>query len=655
MITTIRKSFKSSSYKFAIWITIFALAGVFSIPQLVREFSSNAWIAKVNNSTIAYSDFVLRTQVQEARIHMLRQEYGQLADMLLQSFGLSSDPKVFALESLIKDALINDVADKINIRISPTFIAEKLSSPGFVQQELSDLVPMFVFDPYKGFNTQALRSYLQRMRMSMSDLELRIDQLLERMVVMEILRSALYVPEFVLKDHYSAEYAAKRYSFMNFKFDDYKAQAQKNPANIEQLNVFYQEQNKASKRYWVYEQRAGKLWTFTPDSYGIALDADTIESYYNQHKKTDFIENEAQIQVRHILLQTATSAEADLRALQEKAQQIRQELIQDPAQFAKKAQELSADAESAKQGGLIPFFARATHKNKVFDRAAWLLEKDGDVSEPIITDEGAEIIQRVAKKPATYKSLTTVKKDIETILLAKKFKEQFAHDVQELTQTQSPDKEYLATILRHSSKPTLLELTEKADTPQSQAVFRVKKEGDYAFYIADDKGYLVQVTTIQERYLPTLQAIKDVVERDWYEDQATVMLNNDLKKARELAQETSFTELKNMFKTSLDHTEFIKKGTEAQKYLEKKGLPAEKMFELARVGAVAQASAGRDGYLIRVDEVEPFNEQEFVSKRKDVFQQMRVLYARMLAESFVASLSRNATITLHESLLNAEK
>ncbi len=649
MITEIRKSFKSKSYKIILWVTIFALAGVFSLPQLMRDFGTKMWIVDVNGAQVPYSDFVVKAQAQEMRIQMLRQQYGQLADMLLQSLGVSADPKVFALQNLIKDELVTEVANASNVKISPTFIAEKLKSPQFVQQELSDLVPMFVMDPYTGINTQALRAYLQRMRMSMSDFEQSVDKILERRIVMDFLTGALYVPEFILKERYIADFVAKRYSLMHFNFGDYVTKAKATPATAEQLKAFYDEQNKLAKRYWIPEQREGKAWAFDAASYGLSVDDDAIESYYNAHKKSEFSDAPAQIQVRRILFKTEKGS--DMQGLHDKMQKAREELLKDPSQFAQKAKELSEDKETAKNGGLMPFFALGT-QHKALDRAAFLLQNDGDISEVIGTDEGVELLQRVAKKAASYKPLAAVKKDIEKIVIAKKFKEQFAHDMQRLVNAQTLDHDYLNTLLKRTGKPEAIALAAKEDTPRSLAMFKIKKEGDYSFYVADNKGYLVQATHIKDRYLPALENARDTVEHDWFEEQAVKLLQADLKKTKEAAKVTTFADLKNTVKATIERTEPIKSSdTEGLKYLQQKGLPVEKMLALTTVGGVAETMVDLDGYLIRLDEIEPFNEQEFTEKRKELMSKLSMENARILAEGFVASLRRNAIININESLL----
>jgi hypothetical protein len=255
----------------------------------------------------------------------------------------------------------------------------------------------------------------------------------------------------------------------------------------------------------------------------------------------------------------------------------------------------------------------------------------------------------VSKKPATFKPLSAVRNEIEKTLRTKKFKELFTKDMQAVVSggTQEPE------ILK-KSKPEVINLTSADDTPRTKALFRVKKEGEFSFYVEGNKGYLIQATAIKKPYLPTFEALKDTIERDYYEEVAGSMLKRDLEHAKELSKNTSFADLKKQFNITMDHTGLVKPSdAETMKQLQKKGLPVDKITKLMNEGSVVAIPTDFDGYLVRLDEVEPFNQQEFEHKREELKKQLYGEYARVLDEGFVASLGRNATITINESLLTA--
>lgn len=651
MIIAIRKSFKSNTYKIFLWLVILALAGVFSIPQLIRDMRTSDWIAQINGSKVSYAEFIFRARSQEARIQMLRQQYGQLADMLLQSLGASADPRVFALESLVRDELLIQVAQSMKLRVSPAFVTEKLASPLFIQQELSDLVPMFVLDPYHGINAQALRAYLQRMRISMSDFEQKVDQVLERRTLLDIVDGALYVPEFVVKERYQEEYLAKNYSLLHFNFGNYRTKAQQTPVGDEQLKEFFEQKNNVSKQYWMPEQRAGKVWEFGMGSYGVAVDDDIITSYYHEHKKNEFLEEGPQVQVRRILLKA--DHDTSMQAVYEQAQKLHAELINSPAAFAEKAREFSQDEATAQQGGLMPLFSRGTH-HKAFDRAAFLLQNDGDISEVIVTDAGAEIIQRVSKKAATYKSLKSVYKDIEKTLKLKKFKEQFAQEAQKAVSGELAVDQLAKKAVGSVRDITLVSRDDAS--AQNKALFRIKQQGDYGFYVDGDKGYLVQLVTLNKPYLPSFESLKDTVSQDYYQEKAMESLQRDLARAKELAKAGDFAQLAKQFGASLKTPAALKKSdAEEIARLQKEGLPVDAMFSITVPGGVGEAKVDLDGFIVRLETIAPFDDDEFAQEKDKLKKQLQSEYKRLLGAGFVASLSRNATIKVNESLLTATR
>ena len=68
----------------------------------------------------------------------------------------------------------------------------------------------------------------------------------------------------------------------------------------------------------------------------------------------------------------------------------------------------------------------------MFEKAAFLLPKEGDISAVLTTKDGIEIVQLVSKKMPTYKPLNQVSSSIKELLVAQKFDGQFASDMRSL-------------------------------------------------------------------------------------------------------------------------------------------------------------------------------------------------------------------------------
>jgi len=158
------------------------------------------------------------------------------------------------------------------------------------------------------------------------------------------------------------------------------------------LGGFFASENKKNHRYWIPEKRKASVWTFTPENYGITISDQDIESYYNSHKSKEFVNTPLQMKVRRILF--AVPEGANVQEIQAKAQQVKTELAQEPSRFEELAMKYNPSSDSngiIKKGGIVDFFSKG-EKDPAFERAAFRLQKDGDISDIITTSEGFEIV-----------------------------------------------------------------------------------------------------------------------------------------------------------------------------------------------------------------------------------------------------------------------
>jgi len=109
-----------------------------------------------------------------------------------------------------------------------------------------------------------------------------------------------------------------------------------------------------------------------------------------------------QIHARHILLAVAKDGSDDAKVKAQAQELIDQ--IRKGADFAKLATEQSADKGSAARGGDLGFFARGRMAPD-FERAAFALQKKGDLSAPVKTEFGYHVIELLERKPASTQPL----------------------------------------------------------------------------------------------------------------------------------------------------------------------------------------------------------------------------------------------------------
>ncbi len=138
-----------------------------------------------------------------------------------------------------------------------------------------------------------------------------------------------------------------------------------------------------------------------------------VKSYFDSHQ-ADFSKPE-QAKVRHILVKAEKGNADQVSKAKAEAEAIVKSL-KSGADFAKLAQEKSQDPGSAKQGGVIDYFARGAMVPE-FEAYAFS-GKVGEISEPVQTDFGFHVIKIEDRRAATSKTLEEVQDDIAQILIA---------------------------------------------------------------------------------------------------------------------------------------------------------------------------------------------------------------------------------------------
>lgn len=111
-----------------------------------------------------------------------------------------------------------------------------------------------------------------------------------------------------------------------------------------------------------------------------------------------------QVQISHILI---SGTDAASRA---RAQKVLED-IKAGADFAKTAEERSADPGSAAKGGDLGLFARGRMVPE-FETAAFAIDKVGDVSDIVETKFGYHILKLTGKKPESMRSFDEVKDEL---------------------------------------------------------------------------------------------------------------------------------------------------------------------------------------------------------------------------------------------------
>ncbi len=645
MITVIRRQIKSKLFKYVLWFFVIILGIVFIMPNLGNRLNGPQWVARVNDREIDTTSFYRAVSKQEYNIRVMREQYGAYADIFMQMLGLARDPKILAYEELVRESVVDNVVDRIPLYIHSDYVDQKFNDPMFIQQSgLYNVLPLGFFTP-QGIDEQSLRFYLSRMGLSFTQFENMVEQALARYIALELSGTANYTPSYLVKDALVDEVAKKKYAIISFSLGKIEEEEKKKEVTDADLKAFFDAQNKKAKRYWVPEQRAGTIWEFNPVSYGISISKDELQDYYDKHKVRKYIEAPSQIQVRRILLKLSETGPKEL--LYQRAQALRSELAKDPETFAQKAKEVSEDEESAKNGGLLPFFSKGD-RDPVFEKKSYLL-KDGAISEVFQSADGFEIVQRVKMNPKKYKSLSAVKDEIEKTLLQQAFAKKFTKDMRRVLDSTGVDEEALKLFVKEkNSESKEVSLSSKDDSMKMRTFFKLKK-GEAGFFVDGDSGYIVQLNEIKKRYLPQLETIKETVASHLTDERAQETLQNRLEEAKLALKEESPQVVAKKLGGSLQETDFLRKDSGVEG-LKEKGIPVDKMLQLGKKGLSASHLADDIGYVFSVVDVAQADTEELQEQKAIIENRLHNERKALFIQGFVASLSRNATIETNNSV-----
>lgn len=650
MIYNMRKYVRSTGYQLILWITIIALAGLFSLPGLFKKTEGGPWAFKVNGREISYKEFMQEYQDRRDQMLALKAQYG---DWIEQVFG-NVDPKKMAYDSLTREVLLEELAQDMSVALHKDFVMRQLNNPIFVRRELSSVIPPFAIDERGVINYTILKQYLRRKGISPESFERKLEKVLTERFVMDIINASLYIPKYELKQEYLAQFAGKKFSVMTFKEEDFLKTEKSKTVTDQEVADFFEKENNISKRYWVPEKRSGVVWVFDQGSYNVEITDEAIQNYYEKNKATQYVDAPTQVQVRHILF--VVKDEADRAAALEKAEKVRTKLVEDPTQFENLAKSFSDDKTTATKGGLMPFFARGEGEKEI-EQAAFALQEDGALSKIIETPKGYEILQRVAKKAQTFKPLSQVQNAIRTQLAEKRFANQFTQKAQEALNSSDRIEKIAVFAEEKKGKKEIINAVENTDDIINKTLFTIKKEDDALVTVDGKKGYIIQLTGIQKSFKPELSTVRSAVVADLYRQRAAVALHNALQEANNMLKEgSSVEEIVKEFGASVFHTGIIHPTeTKELQELAKKGLPQHAVRSLTQVGSTLIDDQGINGHLIRLDEIEPFNEKSFAEHKDEIIRAAQSAKMRLLAEAFVASLYRNATIETNQSVNNLQQ
>lgn len=631
MITTMRSTLKGPVFRVILSIAILALLAAMVIPALIDRTGQQTkqWVYNVDGTSVSAQKYyktiqMLQHQKSTAYKNLVAQYGEDIAAQLMRLYGLEFDPVQQAERSLVSSELLGNLADKLAIDV-PTDV---------VMQHAVSQLPPEIIDEDGNIDVQRLQQLLPAM--SLDEFEADVKKQLRNSQLLDLVSVGAYVPEFAVKNAYMQQYASKNYGVVFFPESTYLAQAKKTPVTSEQLKSFFASQNKATKRYWLPEKRTVTVWKFSPEGYGIKVTDAEVEKYYNTNKRQEFVDQPVEIQVHRIVIPVD---EKNVHKSRVEAATTLEAVKKDPASFKAKAKEST--------------WVGRQNPDDVLEQKLFALKNDGDISEVIQTKDGFEIYQRAEKKSQTYKSLASVKKDIREKLMNNKFAALFGKSARRAVSTyRDGDDAALVNFAKaHQAKAETKVVTRSDNTMVANQAFGIKKaQGAVTFFDAKD-GIIEKLDKIEARKEPSLDSVKAQVEKDWYAAQAQTGMKKAMEKASELAKKEPLSKVASALGVQFKTSGLVNAENEDKlKKLQSEKFPVDVMIGMHEKGAIRDAVTPEMGYLIKLFEIEPFDQKAYEAKKLKLAGALRQQQDNLLKEGFIASLLQNATIKVNNSL-----
>ncbi len=627
MITQLRGILKSHAYRVFLWIFL----AVLLFGGMSFDYSDNRpWVIKIYKQKTSELEFRQAVATSQRQYDYLKAQ------------GISW-PRTESLEKeVLRHIVTNDLMKHVGVDM-------RLAVPSILLQEslhnqLASL-PVYFFDA----NGQLIVEMLEKVIAPKTFHGLLTD--MENEIKVNLLHNIIsigsYVPQFEVNMQCNEEFANKTYSIMTFPLTKALDQVKEKKVSDEALEKFYKK-SEHGDLYKTVEKRAGHYWKFNSKDYGLTISKADIAQYYDKHKQSDYLETPAQVQVHRIFFGQDNDETTDSRA---QAQIIYDELQKDLSDFVAVGKKVAA-AKLTHQGfEKTEFFAKDTTKyDKILvDTAFEQLAQDGDISSVIKTDKGYEIIQRVARKAAKYRSLSEVQKSIEEKLLEEKFAKRFKQDADRLISNASYNKEALTSFIeKRNGHKEVIGLEAKKPGLLSMQLFQTEQD-HYVVFMDGKEGVLLQCTQVEKKALKPFEEIKSTVQADYYHKKAQQELESLAADAIKQTSHASFDAIAKKHGAHVEvlHTDY-KNGHMDIPVLLRKPEVAQKIKALQSVGAVIDIVTPQESYVIRLDALHKIDEKLLEEKQKTV-QSTLVNKAKYKGrDSFIASLYRHATLIDNE-------
>ena len=582
-------------------------------------------------ATVAGMDVTSNEVLQQARL-MVKQQFRQnpgAANQLIPFFAGQAAQQLITQKALVAEA------KRMGLKANQDDVRDELQHGRYA----ATLFPNGNF-----IGDEAYQNLLAQNDMTPTMFEQSVmDDILTRKLV-NLVTSGATVSDKDVRDEFDKENTKAKFNYAVLSQEELRKGL--HPTDQE-LKAYY-EHNKATYTNSIPEKRKVQYAFLdrTKVLDKVTVSPQELQAYYDQHR--DEYRVPEQVKVSHILIKTPVpgpDGKVDQKAV-DAARKKTEDLLKQleaGAKFEDLAKKYSEDPGSAKQGGELGWIGRGRTVPE-FEKVAFSLPK-GQTSGLVQSSYGFHIIRVEDKQDAHLKSLAEVKDQVEPLIKQQKASRIVDDESNNLLdQARSGGIEKAAATLGLSVVNT--DFVSKSDVlpgigtnPQfMDEVFSAPEKGGPELAQLS-QGYAVyEVEAIKPPATPTFEEIRTRVENEFRNERANTLLTQ---KTQELSDRAKAEhDLKRAAKelgATLKSSDFVLPSGQVPDIGAMSG-PASVIFTMKPGEISGPITAGTNGVVIALLELQPPDEQDFAAKKDQIRESLLQNKKGDLFEMFVSNL-----------------
>jgi len=488
------------------WLIKVALGGIIIVFVFWYGWSgpgsqSRSYAAKINNTVISrdYFETVYGSEQEKLRLRYK----GGLPPEVSDKVNLRKE----VIERIVNQALLVQEAERLGLTVTDQDLATDIrANPGFQRDGV--------------FDERIYKEYLSAIRLRPAFYEdLRRQELLAEQVVRLLTDSVKMDPEEVKRFwHFHNDKLVL--SMLLIKPEREGAGSSPDVATLE--SYYKKNQSKYEIPQTLNLQYVVFSWRDMQKD--ISVTDEEARSYYEMHPK-EFVTPE-RIRASHIFLKVLPGASEESTLQVKKKAEALLARIKAGEDFSKVAAAESEDRSTASKGGDLGFFSKNT-LNPELEKAAWQLEV-GQVSDPIRTEQGYELVRVEEKKPETQLDFEVTKDSIVKKIAEAQARKKVNEVAEELYEKayrtediEDPAAKFGLEVKRADFVTRYGRLPDVGDDPKIMEEAFQLKTGEVSRMIKSDDNYvLLKLIDKNKERIPGFEEVRSKVEQDYLKEQA---------------------------------------------------------------------------------------------------------------------------------------